>query len=235
MTINKQNHKQEINQEIIVSQNDSIIQNYTDSTIDNKILIQKNVDFKYLLIADDSDIKIEFTTQWTGVKWDVFAILFGDKPLSANIISHIHSSSSQINMFLLSFISTDKMMDVQGSVDLWKDIFNSQWHLLEKNVVLSKKGTWAKIKAIPRLDVYSNDVQASHGVSIDRINEDNLFYLSSKWLDKDSSQELIIKGYIQNILQKFTSLSDKDRSDLEHQILSKITGHSEWNEESSTH
>jgi Fe-S cluster assembly protein SufD len=184
--------------------------------------LQENIDFKYLLIANDADINIEFITQWTNVKWDVFAILFGDKPLSANIISHIHSSSSHINMFLLSFISTDKMMDIQGSIDLWKDIFNAQWHLLEKNVILSKKGAWAKIRAIPRLDVYSNDVQASHGVSIDRINEDNLFYLSSKWLDNDSSQELIIKWYIQNILQKFTELSDTDRWDLETKILSQI-------------
>lgn len=217
MTINNQ-----VNQDITVSQNQDIIQNYSNSQVKHKVFLQENINFQYLLIADSSDVNIEFITQWDNVKWDVFAILFGSKSLSANITSHIHNSDSHINMFLLSFISTDKMMDIQGSINLWKNISNAQWHLLEKNIILSKTWTWAKIKAIPRLDVYSNNVQASHGVSIDRINEDNLFYISSKWLDKAASQELIIKGYIQNILQNFTDLSDIDRTDLETQILSKI-------------
>jgi hypothetical protein len=34
--------------------------------------------------------------------------------------------------------------------------------LLEKNIVIAPKGQKIKVKAVPRLDVYSNDVQASH-------------------------------------------------------------------------
>ncbi len=202
------------------------VKQYIWQDIKDKIFLPENTDFKYLIISSDSKLDLQFYTQWENVKWDIFAIFFGDKPLSANIISHIQNSNSNINMFLLSFIHTNKLIDVQWSIDLWKNITNSQWHLLEKNIVI--QNNWNKnwnniqIKAVPRLDVYSNDVQATHWVSIDRISEESLFYLTSKWLAKNTSQELVIKWYIQNILEQFTDLSEEEKSNIQNTILDKI-------------
>lgn len=212
--------------EITIFQDKQIIKDYNKINIKDKIFLEENVQFKYLLISTDSNIDIQFITNGDNVKWDIYAIFFGNKPISANITAQINNSNSHINIFLLSLISSDQLMDIQGNINLGKNIVDSQWHLLEKNVVLNKLWSNVKIKAIPRLDVYSNNVKASHGVSIDRINEDNLFYLSSKGLDQNGSQELIVKWYIQNILQKFTDLSDTDISDLENKILSQIICHS---------
>lgn len=202
------------------------IKQYISTDIEDKILLPENTNFKYLIISTDSKLDLQFFTQWENVKWDIFAIFFGDKPLSANIVSHIQNSNSHINVFILTFIHTAKLIDVQGSIELWKNISNTQGHLLEKNIVLQK--IWAKkwqnikIKAVPRLDVYSNDVQATHGVSIDRIDEESLFYLTSKWLSNSDSQELIIKWYIQNILEQFTDFSEEEKINIENTILDKI-------------
>ena len=113
----------------------------------------------------------------------------------------------------------DDLFDIQGSIELWKNIAQSEWHLLEKNIILWDK---VKIKALPRLDVYSNDVKATHGVSIEKINKDNLFYLESKWLDEELSKEIIIRWNIKNILNQFTNLSDSEKEEIENQILSEI-------------
>ena len=198
------------------------IKQYIWEEIVDKISLTENENFKYLIVSSGSTLDLQFYTQWENIKWDIFAIFFGDKPLTANIVSHIQNSNSHINVFVLSFIQSDNLIDVQGSIDLWKNIVNSQWHLLEKNIVIAPKWQKIKVKAVPRLDVYSNDVQATHGVSIDRINEESLFYLTSKWLDKDSSQELVIKWYIQNILEQFTDVSGEEKNNIENTILSQI-------------
>ena len=198
------------------------IKQYIWEEIEEKIFFPENSKFKYLILSSDSKLDLQFYTQWENVNWDIYAIFFGDKPLKANIISHIHNSHSHINMFILSFIQSDNLIDIEGSVDLWKNISNTQWHLLEKNIVIASKWQKIKVKAVPRLDVYSNDVQATHGVSIDRINEESLFYLTSKWLAPDVSQELIIKGYIQNILEQFTDFSEEEKNNIENTILSQI-------------
>ena len=198
------------------------IKQYLWEKIKDKIELPENTKFKYLIVSSDSKLDLQFYTQWENVEWDIFAIFFGYKPLTANIISHIQNSNSNINVFILSFVQSDNLIDVQGSIDLWKNIINSQWHLLEKNIVIAPKWQKIKIKAVPRLDVYSNDVQATHGVSIDRISEESLFYLTSKWLAPDASKDLIIKGYIQNILEQFTDISETEKTNIENTILSNI-------------
>ena len=198
------------------------IKQYIWEEVKDKIFLPENVDFKYLIVSSDSKLDLQFYTQWENVKWDIFAIFFGEKLLTANIISHINNSNSNINVFILSFIQSNNLIDVQGSISLGKDIIGSQGHLLEKNIVIAPKWQKIKVKAVPRLDVYSNDVQATHGVSIDRINEESLFYLTSKWLAPEASQELIIKWYIQNILEQFTDLSETEKSNIENTILSNI-------------
>ncbi len=205
-----------------IETNQQTIKQYTWEEIEDRIFLPESTNFKYLIVSSNSKLDLQFFTKWENVKWDIFAIFFGDKPLSANIISHIQNSNSNINVFILSFIQSDNLIDVQGSIELWKNIINSQWHLLEKNIVIAPKWQKIKVKAVPRLDVYSNDVQATHGVSIDRISEESLFYLTSKWLAPDASQELIIKGYIQYILEQFTDLSEEEKDTIENTILSDI-------------
>ena len=202
--------------------NNQTIKQYIWEEIKDKIYFPQNTESKYLIISSDSKLDLQFFTKWENVKWDIFAIFFGDKTLSANIVAHIQNSNAHINVFILSFIQSDKLIDVQGSINLWKNISNAQWHLLEKNVVIAPKWQKIKVKAVPRLDVYSNDVQATHGVSIDRINNEELFYLWSKWLSASDSQDLIIKWYIQNILEQFTDIAEEEKNNIENTILSNI-------------
>lgn len=53
---------------------------------------------------------------------------------------------------------------------------------------------------IPKLIVDTNDVTANHGVSIDSISDDEIFYLESKGLSKDVAKHLIEEGFILSIM-----------------------------------
>lgn len=206
-------------EDIILSWSKSLLQKCFSKNSKNMITIQNNLRFDYLLLAENSDSDLEFNIKGENVTWNIYAIFFGRDTVKSNIQVNISSSDSNVNVYMLSLINSDKQFDINWNIKLWKDIFNSQWHLLEKKLVLGEK---IKVKAVPRLDVYSNDVKASHWLSIDRINSDEMFYLNSKWLDESISKELIIRWYIANILNQFKDLSDTEKSEIENQILSKI-------------
>lgn len=55
---------------------------------------------------------------------------------------------------------------------------------------------------IPNLIVNTNDVIANHGVSIGNINDDELFYLKSKGIDKYSARKLLEEGFILSIMDE---------------------------------
>lgn len=211
-----------MNQNITILEQKDYIISYDQDKINQDIIIKESLDFNYLILGQNSDISLNFITESENISANVFTIFYWKQKLSANIIAKIKNSNSKINVYILSFLQDNNSMDVQGSIDLWKNIHKAEWHLLEKNIILWKN---IKIKAVPRLDVYSNDVKASHGVSIDRINKENLFYLKSKWLDENLSKELIIKWNITNILDHFKDLSDSQKNEIEQNILSEIKYH----------
>jgi Fe-S cluster assembly scaffold protein SufB len=86
-------------------------------------------------------------------------------------------------------------------------------------VILGKK---VKAKMSPKLDVYSQNVQATHWVSIDKINPEKKFYIESKGLSNKEAIELSIHGYIQYILENFDTISDSEKNEIENTILSNI-------------
>ena len=203
-------------EDIILSWSKSLLQKCFSQNSKNIITIQDNLSFDYLLLVENSDSDLEFNVKGENVKWNIYAIFFGRDSVKSNIQVNILSSDSNVNVYMLSLINTDKQFDINWNIKLWKNISNSQWHLLEKNLILGEK---IKVKAVPRLDVYSNDVRASHWLSIDRINSDEMFYLNSKWLDQTISKELIIRWNVTSILNHFTDLSDTEKSEIENQII----------------
>lgn len=202
---------------IILSWPKDFIQKSFSENSKNTITIYDKSDFNYLLLAEDSESNLTFDVQGENIKWDIFAIFFGNKNLKSNIQINILSSNCHIHIYMLSFIVSDNQFDISWNIHLWKDILNSQWHLFEKNIILWEK---VKIKAVPRLDVYSNDVKATHWFSIDRINSDEMFYLNSKWLDQNISKELIIRWNINKILNQFTDLPQSQKEEIENEIIS---------------
>ena len=53
----------------------------------------------------------------------------------------------------------------------------AEGYLAEENMLLGHK---IQVKTLPMLDVRSSDVKASHGATIDRLDEQKLFYLTAK-------------------------------------------------------
>lgn len=200
---------------INLSNSQNLWQRVFSSNSQNKITITNSLDFKYLLLSQNSQSKLIFDIQSDWVKWDVFAIYFGQEANQSEIQVNINSSNSHINVYLLSFVTSDQSFELNGKIDLWKDISNSQWHLLEKIIVLSDK---VKIKATPRLDAYSKDIQATHGLSIDKLDSNKMFYLKSKWLSADSSQKLIINWHLQEVFSAFSDIDSSIISEIEKTI-----------------
>jgi Fe-S cluster assembly protein SufD len=49
------------------------------------------------------------------------------------------------------------------------------------------------------LNISSNDVQASHGAKIERIDSEKLLYMTSRGLTPQQAQRLVIQGYFNHI------------------------------------
>ena len=58
--------------------------------------------------------------------------------------------------------------------------------------------------AKPILKIDENDIEASHAAVVGKINDDHLFYLTSRGISEKEAKELITYGYLKPILQGFS-------------------------------
>ena len=62
-----------------------------------------------------------------------------------------------------------------------------------RNLLLSEK---ARADSIPELEVYADDVQARHGAASAPVDEELIYYLMSRGLDRENSISTLVEGFL---------------------------------------
>lgn len=70
---------------------------------------------------------------------------------------------------------------------------------LNNNLLLSEG---AESNSKPNLEIFADDVQASHGATFGSIDEDGLFYLRSRGFSKESAKNLLVQGFCLEVINK---------------------------------
>jgi Fe-S cluster assembly protein SufD len=77
-----------------------------------------------------------------------------------------------------------------------------------RNLLLSPE---AEADSLPGLEILANEVKCSHGATIGEIDEDQLFYLLSRGISKASAEELLVNGFLDEVLKR---LNNEEIADL---------------------
>ena len=68
---------------------------------------------------------------------------------------------------------------------------------LSRNLLLSER---ARVDAIPQLEIVADDVRCTHGATVTRLQQEELFYLRSRGLGADQAARLLLAGFCDEIL-----------------------------------
>ena len=162
------------------------------------------VDF-YGYFSDFSSKKILFNQMYENSILNVKTMYFCNKnELSTNIKSYTSTNNSKSNIQIINIIKDNKL-NIDSSIEIEKDSKNVEGHLSQNNIFISDK--WS-VRWLPKLFVRSDDIKASHSCKMQSINQDELFYLTSRWLDKTTSTKILTQSYFNNI---FSCISMYDK------------------------
>jgi Fe-S cluster assembly protein SufD len=70
---------------------------------------------------------------------------------------------------------------------------------LNNNLILGER---AQAHTKPTLEIFADDVKASHGATIAQLDEAQLFYLKTRGLSEEMSKQLLVRGFCQEILDQ---------------------------------
>jgi Fe-S cluster assembly protein SufD len=68
-----------------------------------------------------------------------------------------------------------------------------------RNLSLSPK---ARVDTIPKLEIEANDVRCTHGATISQIEEEYIFYLMSRGINRTEAEKLIVDGFFDEVIER---------------------------------
>ena len=86
-----------------------------------------------------------------------------------------------------------------------------------RNLILSSN---ARADSIPGLEILADDVRCTHGATVGKIDESEVFYLQSRGIDRYNAVRLIVNGFFDPIMQRIPF--DGVRSRLINTIIEKM-------------
>ena len=81
-----------------------------------------------------------------------------------------------------------------------KDIAQkTEAYQLNKNLILSEN---AAAYSKPNLEIFADDVKASHGATFGKLSDTEMFYLKSRGIEEKKAKQMMIKAFCNEILEK---------------------------------
>ncbi len=95
----------------------------------------------------------------------------------------------------------------QGKIFVNSKAQKTDGYQLSKAILLDET---SEFNAKPELEIYADDVKCSHGSASGSLNENSIFYLMSRGLNYQQSKELLINGFLLDVVEKITDTEIKN-------------------------
>jgi Fe-S cluster assembly scaffold protein SufB len=132
---------------------------------------------------------------------NVFSAPYGKGEITINGIAQGHS-----------YVSCN------GMIVIGQDGNQTQTHLSANTLMLDDT---ARIRAIPALEIKTNNVRASHSATISKVSDEDLFYLGSRGIARNDAKRMLVEGFIQNAISRIETVNIRQK--VFHELQNKLT------------
>ena len=116
-----------------------------------------------------------------------------------NYITHLRGESSVIDIDVEGTLDNESKKSFKGTIDFKKGAKKSKGTESEKCIMLSEK---AISKALPILLCTEENVEGSHSAASGKIDEELIYYVMSRGIDKNNAVKMIVKAKFHKIIEK---------------------------------
>ncbi len=167
-----------------------------------------------------SRYRIEYHLNGTGASVNDSEIVFGNNDQSFDIQTNVNhqSPSTEGRVNEKSILKNRSKSLFKGMIRINENASKSQSFLSGRSILLDK-GT--KSDSIPGLEIFTNDVKATHSASVAQIDDEQIFYLNTRCLSRSEAERVIVEGFLEPLSRK---MSYQVRAWIAYLIESKWSG-----------
>ena len=121
-------------------------------------------------------------------------------------INHLVENTKSYQL-IKSVLGKNSKSAYQGRIFVNSKAQKTDGYQLSKAILLDET---SEFNAKPELEIYADDVKCSHGSASGSLDENSIFYLMSRGLNYQQSKELLINGFLLDVVEKITDLEIKN-------------------------
>ena len=121
-------------------------------------------------------------------------------------INHLIDNTKSYQL-IKSVLEDSSKAAYQGKIFVNSKAQKTDGYQLSKAILLNKD---SEFNAKPELEIYADDVKCSHGSASGSLNENSIFYLMSRGLSYQQSRDLLVNGFLLDVVEKITDSEIKN-------------------------
>jgi Fe-S cluster assembly protein SufD len=167
--------------------------------------VQRDATFRSLTVAlGGKQTKSDLATllQEQGASSSVMGLVLGtdSEHYNFNTIQEHNAPDTTSDINFRVALKDSAASIYQGTVKVAKIAQRTNAFQSNKNLLL---GAEAHADSIPRLEILADDVKCSHGATVGPVDREQIFYLMSRGMTAEQSEELIVLGFFRQVLEQF--------------------------------
>lgn len=123
-----------------------------------------------------------------------------------SVLNHI-SKNTKSDQYHKGIYSGKSKGIFNGKIAIAQDAQQVVSRQINKNLLLS---THAEVDTKPELEIFADDVKATHGATVGQLDPEQLFYLQSRGFSKQQSHHLLLEGFGRDVIAKIENSSVRD-------------------------
>jgi len=134
-----------------------------------------------------------------GCETEIYALAYLHDHESVTTETHVtHAVGGGTSNQLVKFVLADQSHGrFVGDLKIAPDAQKTDAHQTNRNLLLSED---AEMRTQPQLEIYADDVKATHGASTGQLDESALFYMQQRGIDKQKARQLLVNAFMVDVL-----------------------------------
>lgn len=135
------------------------------------------------------------------------AYLSGEEQVSTSTHVHHNVGGGESRQLLKFVLDGNAKGEFFGELKIAPDAQNTEAHQTNRNLLLSETAT---MRTRPQLEIYADDVKATHGATTGQLDESALFYMQQRCLGKDTARRLLIGAFMKDVLETISDEAQRE-------------------------
>lgn len=179
----------------------------------SRLILEKGSQLKSLQIADGARLarhNVDFHIVGPGVSAQMNGITLAGPGQSLDfhtLIDH-QVGQSQSTQLYKGILGSDAQAVFNGKVLIRFGAQKASSEQLNQNLLLSDR---SEIDSKPELEVFADDVKATHGSAVGQINPEEVFYLQSRAIGAKEAREMLALGSVMGLLEDISHFELRER------------------------